>query len=111
MPLAIYKIKIIVMNEIFKQNPNLEKYYGTSDGEAFYNENDAKNHAKNLDDKTVESVFNEKYLEVIDSEDITEEQKELQEFDAAEKMATLKVVEPKNDKVIETPETLVKNTK
>ena len=29
------------------------KYFATSDGEQFYNESDAKNHAKTLKDKTV----------------------------------------------------------
>lgn len=75
------------MNEVFKQNPNLEKYFGTSDGEAFYNENDAKNHAKNLEDKTVETVYNTEFLEIEDSEDLSEDQEELLAFEAAEKLA------------------------
>jgi hypothetical protein len=73
------------MNDVFKQNPKLEKYYGTSDGEAFYNENDAKNHAKNLDVKTVETVFNELFLEVIKDEELSEEEKEALRLEAEEK--------------------------
>ncbi len=74
-------------NEVFEQNPNLEKYYGTSDGEAFYNENDAKNYAKNLDDKAVEMVLNENFKEVNDLQDVSEDEKEMAEFEAAEKAA------------------------
>jgi membrane protein involved in colicin uptake len=70
------------MKKVFEQNPKLKKYYGTSDGEAFYQENDAKNHAKSLKDKTVECVENENFLEVIDSEELSDEQKEAAAFDA-----------------------------
>lgn len=73
------------MNEVFKNNPKLEKYYGTSDGEAFYNENDAKNYAKTLEDKTVEAVYNPEFLEVEDSENLSEEEKEMNEFETAKK--------------------------
>lgn len=44
------------MNEIFKNHPELEKYYETSDGTAFYNESNARNHARTLEDKTVKAV-------------------------------------------------------
>lgn len=71
--------------EIFEQHPNLDKVYTTADGECFYNENDAKNHAKTLDVKTVEPVYNEKLLEVVDSEELSKEDQELAEFEAAEK--------------------------
>jgi len=47
---------------IFENHPNLEKCFSTSDGEHFYNENDAKNHAKSLEDKTVEPVYNAAFL-------------------------------------------------
>ena len=77
------------MNQVFEQNPKLEKYYGTSDGEAFYNENDAKNHAKNLEDKTVETVFNTQFLEVNDTEELTEEELAMQEFEDANKVVDL----------------------
>lgn len=73
------------MKEVFEQNPNLEKVYATSDGECFYNDNDAKNHAKKLDVKTVEIVYNENILEVIDEEELTDADKEMAEFEAAEK--------------------------
>jgi hypothetical protein len=71
--------------EIFKQHPNLEKVYCTSDGTPFYQENDAKNHAKTLEDKSVETVYNENLLEVIDEEETSDEDKEVAEFEAAEK--------------------------
>ncbi|WP_395049404.1 hypothetical protein [Flavobacterium sp.] len=73
------------MKKVFEQNPTLEKYYGTTDGEAFYNENDAKNHAKKLEVKTVETVYNEKFLEVVDAEELSDSEKEMAEFEAAEK--------------------------
>ncbi len=73
------------MKEVFEQNPDLEKVYATSDGECFYNENDAKNHAKKLEVKTVETVYNENLLEVIDEEELTDADKEMAEFEAAEK--------------------------
>lgn len=73
------------MNDVFKQHPDLEKYYTTSDGESFYNENDAKNYAKTLKVKTVETVFNENFLEVIDTEDLTDEQIEMAKFEADQK--------------------------
>jgi hypothetical protein len=71
--------------EVFEQNPNLEKVYCTSDGTPFYQENDAKNHAKTLDVKTVEIVYNEKLLEVVVDEELTDEEKQMAEFEAAEK--------------------------
>ena len=71
--------------EVFEQNPHLDKVYTTTDGECFYNENDAKNHAKNLEVKTVETVYNENFLEVVGAEELTEAEKEMAEFEAAEK--------------------------
>lgn len=73
------------MNEVFEQNPSLEKVYCTSDGTPFYQENDAKNHAKTLKDKSVETVYNENLLEVVDDEELIGEDLEIAEFEAAEK--------------------------
>ena len=42
--------------DIFTHNPNLKEVLKTSDGEYFYTENSAKNHAKTLDDKSVEHL-------------------------------------------------------
>ena len=42
--------------DIFTQNPNLQEVFKTSDGEYFYTENSAKNHAKTLEDKSVEHL-------------------------------------------------------
>lgn len=61
-------------HEIFETNPNLKEVHITSDGQAFYNDNDAKMHAKTLEDKKVELVLNPKFLtdiEVIDDEDLS----------------------------------------
>lgn len=76
--------------EIFEQHPNLEKVYCTADGTPFYQENDAKNHAKTLKDKSVETVYNENLLEVIGEEDLSDSDKEMAEFEAAEKEAAAK---------------------
>lgn len=48
--------------EIFKTNPNLEKCFKTSDGEHFYNETDAKNYAKSLENKHVEKLVNPEFV-------------------------------------------------
>lgn len=61
-------------HEIFETNPNLKEVHITSDGQAFYNDNDAKMHAKTLEDKKVELVLNPTFLsdiEVIDEEDLS----------------------------------------
>lgn len=47
------------MEAIFKTNPNLKEFFKTSDGEAFYQESNAHNHAKSLEDKTVETIKRE----------------------------------------------------
>lgn len=44
------------MDTVFEQNPNIDVYFKTSDGESFYNENDAKNYAKKLKDKKVQRI-------------------------------------------------------
>lgn len=57
--------------KIFESNPNLKEVHMTSDGQCFYNDNDAKLHAKALEDKAVELVMNPKFIaemEVIDEE-------------------------------------------
>ncbi len=74
------------MHTIFESNPNLKKAFITSDGTPFYQEHDAKNHAKTLEDKSVEPVYNEKELQVLDSEDLSEQDKEMAEFEADEKL-------------------------
>lgn len=74
------------MHKIFETNPDLKKAYITSDGTPFYQETDAKNHAKTLKDKSVEPVFNEKELQVVDEEELTDADHEMAEFEAAEKL-------------------------
>lgn len=71
--------------EVFEANPHLKKVFITADGQAFYTENDAKNYAKSLDEKTVETVYNADFLEVTDEEELTGEDLEMAEFEAAEK--------------------------
>jgi hypothetical protein len=71
--------------EIFKTNPNLKEVHMTSDGQAFYNDNDAKMHAKSLEDKKVELVLNPDHIEVV-----AEEVEETEETE--ETKATLEVV-------------------
>ncbi|WP_410221935.1 hypothetical protein [Pedobacter sp.] len=44
------------MQIIFKQHPNAQEFYVTSDDQAFYLPSDAKNHASTLDDKTVDCI-------------------------------------------------------
>ena len=72
---------------IFENHPNLEKCFSTSDGEHFYNENDAKNHAKSLEDKVVEPVYNPKFLGDASSNDVADEDLKAKAFEESEKMA------------------------
>jgi hypothetical protein len=68
-------------HEIFETNPNLEKVHVTSDNTPFYQENDAKNHAKCLKDKTVETVYNPKSLEQKEADDKAKLAESLLAFD------------------------------
>lgn len=52
-------------HEIFETNPKLPEVHMTSDGEYFYNNNDAKMHAKTLEDKSVELIVNPDLIEVV----------------------------------------------
>jgi hypothetical protein len=52
-------------HEIFETNPNLKKVHMTSDGQSFYNDSDARMHAKSLEDKKVELVVNPDFLDVV----------------------------------------------
>jgi ABC-type uncharacterized transport system auxiliary subunit len=72
---------------IFETHPNLEKCFSTSDGEHFYNENDAKNHAKSLEDNTVEPVYNAAFLADATISNLSEEDLEAKAFEESEKMA------------------------
>ncbi|MBS7234176.1 hypothetical protein KHA90_24550 [Flavobacterium psychroterrae] len=55
-------------HEIFETNPDLKSVHVTSDGTPFYNDNDAKMHAKTLKDKSVELIVNPLQIEVIDED-------------------------------------------
>ena len=82
-------------HEIFETNPNLKEVHITSDGQAFYNDNDAKMHAKTLEDKKVELVLNPSFLsdiEVIDEEDLSgSAEKKLEDLTKAELVEFAKV--------------------
>lgn len=80
------------MNKIFEQNPQLQVVFVTSDGTPFYNEGDAKNHGKSLENKSVETVYNPNHLQVVDSEDsedVNDEAAEIAKFEKAEKTVDL----------------------
>ncbi|MBS1535314.1 MAG: hypothetical protein JST78_09570 [Bacteroidetes bacterium] len=66
--------------EVFKENPHLKEAHFTSDGQAFYNENDAKNHAKTLQDTNVECVLNPDHIKVEDAEVVGDDANEMAEF-------------------------------
>lgn len=51
-------------NDTFKNNPDLNEYFETSDGTKFYKEDLAKNHARSLKDTGVSHVFRDQVLEV-----------------------------------------------
>ncbi|MDR2652073.1 MAG: hypothetical protein LBC68_07120 [Prevotellaceae bacterium] len=44
--------------EIFERNPNAKKLYFTDDGLAFFEKNDAENHAASLNNKKIETINN-----------------------------------------------------
>lgn len=73
-------------HEIFESNPSLKEVHVTSDGTPFYNDNDAKMHAKTLKDKSVELVVNPLLIDVItediDSDDDFETNDQLKTGDA-----------------------------
>lgn len=51
------------------KNLNLNKVFVTTDGSVFAEENDAKNHVKNLEDKHIEVVTNSDEIEDIEEND------------------------------------------
>lgn len=57
------------MEQIFKDNPKLDVAYKTTDGKFFFLENDARNHATNLENKKVIKV--ERTEEALISDDNT----------------------------------------
>ena len=79
--------------KIFESNPNLKEVHMTSDGQCFYNDNDAKMHAKTLEDKAVELVMNPTFLidiEVVDEEELNGGEKSISEMKPAELVALAK---------------------
>ena len=57
-------------NNIFKNYPTLQVYFKTADGQAFFQESDARNHAKSLESKKVEKV--ERPFEAIEDKEVKE---------------------------------------
>ncbi|KMQ70314.1 hypothetical protein [Chryseobacterium koreense] len=49
--------------DIFKDTPDLQEYFETSDGQRFYKEDLAKNHARSLEDKSVATVYRDQEIE------------------------------------------------
>lgn len=45
------------MKQVFKDNPRLDVCYETADGKHFFLENDARNYASNLENKTVKKLM------------------------------------------------------
>lgn len=79
--------------KIFESNPNLKEVHMTSDGQCFYNEPDAKLHAKSLEDKAVELVMNPKFIaemEVVDEEELNNGDVKISEMKPAELVAFAK---------------------
>ena len=82
-------------HEIFKTNPDLKEVHMTSDGQAFYNDGDAKAHAKTLEKKEIELVLNSKFLvdiEVDEEEELLgSEEPKLEDLTKAELVDSAKV--------------------
>ncbi len=57
-------------NNIFKNYPTLQVYFKTADGQSFFQESDARNHAKSLESKKVEKV--ERPFEAIEDKEVKE---------------------------------------
>ena len=69
-------------NEIFKANPQLDCYFETSDGECFFTDNAAKDHAKSLADKTVKTHHKSDYVEPTEEvEEVVEPTEPVEETD------------------------------
>ena len=61
--------------EIFKDHPELEEIYVTSDGQGFTDKNKAENQARYLKDRTIKTFakgFEENYVEEVEKPTVTE---------------------------------------
>ena len=77
-------------NEIFKANPQLDCYFETTDGECFFTDNAAKDHAKSLADKTVKTHHKSDYVEPTQEvEEVVEPTEPVEEIEV-----TAEIVEP-----------------
>lgn len=78
-------------NEIFKANPQLDCYFETTDGECFFTDNAAKDHAKSLAVKTVKTHHKSDYVEPTEEvEEVVEPTEPVEETDEP----TQEAVEP-----------------
>ena len=93
-------------NSIFEENPKLDCYFETSDGNPFYTENAAQYHAKDLEDKSVKAIYRKDFVEETETAEADTKAKEeadakaQEEADAkAKEEADAKAdVSPKNSK-------------
>lgn len=94
-------------HEIFEINPNLKEVHVTSDGECFYNDNDAKMHAKSLENKSIELVLNPDHINVVveEIEEIEEIEKTKKKVDLS-KMNKAKLIEFAKENALELDEAL-----
>jgi len=92
--LTILKIQNMEKDKVFEQHPTLEVYYKTSDDVPFFQECDAKNHAKGLEDKEVTPVFKDA-LSLVKVASKNNKQEQLQKAVSSDLMDTLKTKEEK----------------
>lgn len=78
-------------NEIFEANPKLDCYYETADGNAFFTENAAKAHAKDLNDKTVKTRHR---VELVEKTQETEKEVKIVEKEVEDIEVIAEIVEP-----------------
>jgi hypothetical protein len=74
---------------IFEQNPDLKEVFQTVDGELFYTDNAAKNHARTLEDKTVEHFTRPAELKIVTDDSEESEEEEPKELTLAEKVGKM----------------------
>lgn len=61
-------------NKVFEANPSLDCYFQTTDGECFFTENAAKDHARSLADKTVKPFHRADFVQQQNIQNVDENQ-------------------------------------
>ncbi len=78
-----------IVTNYFSHHPDIDVFYFTTDGQAFYTENEANNHARNLGnlgrDPRVETITRDTI-----SQDTSETEEQQQDIAATEKSAAKK---------------------